>query len=57
VTPDDASASVLTGDDDDGDEIDEGNVDIPTLRGDDEPLLDDAVPLEPTPDVRPDDDG
>jgi hypothetical protein len=55
VTPDDASANVLTGDDDiDG--TDEDSADIPTTRGDDEPLFDDAVPVEPTPDVRPDDD-
>jgi hypothetical protein len=30
--------------------------DVPTIRGDDEPLFDDAVALEPIPDVRPDDD-
>ena len=46
VMLDDASASVLTGEDTDA-----------TARGDDEPLFDDAVPLEPMPDVSPDDDG
>jgi hypothetical protein len=50
VTPDDASANVLTGDDDD--ETDEDIVVAPAIRGDEEPLFDDA-----TPDVRPDDDG
>ncbi len=50
MTPDDASANVLTGEEEDGD-------DILTIRGEDEPVLDDAVPLEPTPDVKPDDDG
>jgi hypothetical protein len=51
VTPDDASANVLTG------EEEEDGDDILTIRGEDEPVLDDAVPLEPTPDVKPDDDG
>ena len=56
VTPDEASARVLTGDED-IDETDEDIVDVPTIRGDDAPLFDDAVPLEPTPDVKPDEDG
>ncbi len=56
VTPDDASANVLTGDDDD-DVTDDGIADVPATRGDDEPLFDDAVLLEPIPDVKPDDDG
>ena len=45
VTLDDASANALAGDE------------VPLGRGDDEPLLEDAVPLEPMPDVKPDDDG
>jgi len=51
VTPDDASARVLTGGDDEtvGGDI----VDVLTIRGDDEPLFDGEL----VPDVRPDDDG
>ncbi len=45
VTPDDASGN--------DDEI----IDGPTLRGDDEPLFEDAVLVEPIPDVSPEDDG
>jgi len=47
VTLDDASANVLAGDDDDDDD---GIADVPGTRGDDEPLFDDAVLLEPIPD-------
>ncbi len=43
VTPD-ASANVLTGD-------------VPPARGEIEPLLEEAVPLEPIPDVRLDEEG
>jgi hypothetical protein len=45
VTPDDASPKVLTGEDD------------VATRGEDEPLFEDAIPLEPIPDVRPVDEG
>jgi hypothetical protein len=45
VTPDEASAKVLTGDDD------------PGTRGEAEPLFEDAIPLEPIPDVRPEEEG
>jgi hypothetical protein len=50
VTPDDASANVLTGDEDD--EIDDDMVVAPAIRGDDEPLFEDATPV-----VKPEDDG
>ena len=33
-----------------GDGTDEEGLDVPAIRGDDEPLFDDAVPLEPIPD-------
>lgn len=60
VIPDEASATAvataLTGGEDD-DEIDEDKADVPTIRGDAEPADDEPVPLEPMPDVRPDDDG
>jgi hypothetical protein len=60
VIPDDASATAvataLTGEYV-ADDIDDGNVDVPTIRGETEPLFDEPVPLEPRPDVKPDDDG
>lgn len=44
VAPDEASAKVFTGEEEVG-------------RGEEAPLLEEAVPLEPIPDVKPEDDG
>ena len=56
ATPDDASVNILTCDDDVIGGTDEDNVDTLTICDDSESLVGDAVPLEPTLDVIPNDD-